>query len=242
MDYSNATGVRVMTPIAAELGCHYQPFAQMVLLGGVQAKVVWRDGKDAPVGQLQHGAGGICYGLAVAWLETAQRKGGDFITQVADLESSPMFYRAYVAHRHQQTYGRISTSGIWYDDGAHGNDWSAADPFFGTAAMTQNSRLVDAGKERSFGLSQGGMEAFCAWLGASVNKRYFMLSIPGHAMAAIGSRSGRYSVFDPNCGIVSSLSPRTLATCLHRYFSHARIKPRYHGTSADWLTAKKFKA
>lgn len=241
MDYSNSTGVKIMTPIASEAGCHYQPFSQMVLLDGVQKKEVQLDGKPERVGPLEHGAGGLCYGLAVAWLETAQRKGGDFIAQVADLKSSATFYRAYMAYRHQDLYGRISTSGTWQDGAVHRSDWSAADKFFGAAAMTQNSRLVDAGKARSFGLSRSDMEALCVWLGASIDKRYFMLSVPRHAMAAIGSRSGRYSVFDPNCGIVSSLSPRTLAGCLHRYFSDTTIKTLYLGGDANWLTATKFK-
>lgn len=241
MDYSNSTGVRIMTPIASQAGCHYQPFSQKVLLEGVQEKVVQLGGAPVKVGRLQDGADGVCYGLAVAWLETMQRKGGDFIAQVADLESSSLFYRAYVAFRHQDIYAAISTSGTWQDGDVHRGDRSGADQFFGIAAMTQNSRLVDAGKARSFGLSRGGMDAFCAWLGASFDKRYFMLSVPRHAMAAIGSRSGRYSVFDPNCGIVSALSPRTLAGCLHRYFSDPTIKSLYRGADEDWLTATKFK-
>jgi len=234
MDYSSSTGVKIMTPIARDTGCKYQPFAQTVLLNGVQAKL------GAP---LVEGARGVCHGLAVAWLETMEKSGGDFVGQVAEFERSPMFYRAYMAYRHQETFGSISTSGTWRGTDMASRDWSAKDRFFGGAAITQNSGLVDVGKSKSFGLSQRGMEAFCAWLSAAFGKRYFMVSVPNHAMAAVGSRTGVYSFFDPNCGIVSSSSARDLATCLYRYFSNATIKTAYKdGGAADWLTATKYKA
>ncbi|RNF29280.1 hypothetical protein NM04_18735 [Massilia aurea] len=231
MDYSNSTGVRIMTPIARDARCDYQPFAQMALLDRVQA------GRGA----LADGAGGVCYGLAVAWLETMAKKDGDFLDQVADLEHSSTFYRAYTAHRHQEVFGAISTSGKWFDGDPYAHDTAHRDQFFGRAALTQGY-LVDAGKSRSFGLSLAGMKAFCAWISAAFDKRFFMVSVPGHAMAAIGSRAGKNSFFDPNCGVVSSSSSSALAACLYDYFSNATIKTRYRGDAMDWLTAEKYKA
>lgn len=234
MDYSTSSVVKIMTAIAADTGCQYQPFSQAILLNGVTDKVG---------GPLIEGSNGACHGLAVAWLETMQKMDGDFVARIGDLEGSPLFYRAYMAHRHQETYGLISTSGAWRSDDLHKRDWHARDRFFGTAAVTQNSGLVDAGKSRSFGLSQAGMEAFCAWLCAAFDRRYFMLSVPNHAMAASGSRLGACSFFDPNCGIVSASSTRLLATCLYRYFSTQKIKIAYKDRGAtDWLTATKYKA
>lgn len=87
------------------------------------------------------------------------------------------------------------------------------------------------------------MRALCAWLGAAFGRRYSMASVQNHAMAAVGARPGKYSFFDPNCGIVSSSSARALATCLYRYFSNETIKTAYKDRgAANWLTATKYKA
>lgn len=234
MDYTKSSIVTIMTKLAADTGCQYQPFSQAILLNGVTDKIG---------GPLIEGSGGICHGLAVAWLETMQKKGGDFVAQVGDLEGSPMFYRSYMSYRHQETFGLISTSGTWRDDDLQQRDYRAKDRFFGAPAITQNSGLIEAGKSRSFGLSQAGMEALCAWLCAAFDQRYFMISVPNHAMAATGSRLGICSFFDPNCGIVSANSTRALATCLYRYFSTGKIKVAYkdHGDT-EWLTATKYRA
>lgn len=235
MDYSKNTGVKIMTPIARAAGCAYQPFAQMKLLASVQTQTERHF-------SLEHGANGVCYGLSVAWIEATMRNNANFLDQVADIKDSSMFYRAYMAHRHQQGYRGLSTSGIWSPHATHKVDDKSHHEFFGDAALVQGTGLRHTEKSRSFALTHAGMAALCTWICAASEKRYFMVSVPKHAMAAIGSRTGKISFFDPNCGIVSSWSARALAKCLFGYFNHPTIKTEYKDVGdSDWLSAEKFK-
>lgn len=231
MDYSNSTGAKIMAPIAQKHGCTFQPFSQMVLLKAAEGKTG---------GPLVDGANGICHGLAVAWLESMKRGDGEFIGEVSDLQNSALFYRAYMAYRHQETYGMISTSGS-FQQGAQ-RDYAKRGEFFGKKAIEQTKALKDTGKEKEFGANSGGMRSFVEWLMAATGKRYFLLHVPKHAMAAVGSKFGTCHFFDPNCGIVSSSSSKALAGCLTEFFSNDKIKTVYQNNGApDWMTVEKFK-
>jgi hypothetical protein len=59
---------------------------------------------------------------------------------------------------------------------------------------------------------------FCKYIGS--NKYYYMLSIPGHAMAAIGESTFRIRFFDPNGGEVSCKTERTMHKFLRSYFAY----------------------
>lgn len=231
MAYSNSTGAKIMAPIAQKHGCNFQPFSQMVLLKAAEGKVG---------GPLVEGANGICHGLAIAWLESMKRGDGDFIGEVSDLENSPLFYRAYMAYRHQATYGMMSTSGS-FQPGVK-PDYDKRAGFFGSKAVEQTKLLKDTGKEKEFGGNSGGMRSFVEWLMAATGKRYFLLHVPRHAMAAVGSKFGTCHFFDPNCGVVSSSSSKALAACLTEFFSDDKIKTVYRNTGgSDWLRVEKYK-
>ena len=65
-------------------------------------------------------------------------------------------------------------------------------------------------------------------------------------MAACGSRTGQLEFFDPNAGVVGSLSKQALVACLTSYFATPELKAsdvykdRTRGTVL--LYAKKYKS
>jgi hypothetical protein len=250
--YTESRFVKLMSSIAAETGCEFFPFSQVLLLDSVNATLG---------GKFGEGAGGICYGLCVAWLETLE-KGEDFLQNIKDSEN-PLLYRAYVAHRHQSNYADdqyegtdIKTSLPIFKEvqsGIHStglnqfgrNDAKkvakAKEKFFGATAITQNRVLMDAVKTRKYGKARAEMLSLFAWMGASNSRRYFMISSDGHQMAAVGSRFGAYSFFDPNCGIVTSSNKDKIALCLARYFENPIVSVPYKAKAINWLTVEKYK-
>lgn len=228
MDYSNCTGVKLMKPIAEKQGCGYVPFGQSKLIQEVETTVCTALGE---------GHNGICYGLAVAWLEALHKSSDSsaFVKDVSDLENSATFYRSYCAYRHQETY-KFLNSGVM-----SGENYGAKDKFFGVGAIQQNGILKDTNKSKTFAATSGGMDELAAWLCASLSKRYFMLSVKGHAMAAIGSKAGQCSFFDPNAGIIYSMSKSKIAKSMFSFFSLQKIRDLYRFQGEYWLTARKFK-
>jgi len=228
MDYSNCTGVKLMKPIAEKQGCSYVPFGQMKLIHEVETKVKTTLGE---------GHTGVCYGLAVAWLEALHNSSDSstFVKDVSDLENSATFYRSYCAYRHQETYKSLN-SGV-----LSGENYGAKDKFFGVGAIQQNGILKDTNKSKEFAATSGGMDELAAWLCASLSERYFMLHIKGHTMAAIGSKAGQCSFFDPNAGIIYSMNKSKIAKSMLSFFSSQQIKNVYRFQGSDWLTAIKFK-
>jgi hypothetical protein len=268
MDYSESICVKAMTRSLLHADCEFQPFSQAMLMD-----------KVASGNALGEGGKGICHGLAVTWLESMVKDGGDFLGQVADLKGSPLFYRAYISFRRQEGYRTIS--GKWEGPTTQPEEadvprlvkaakgpaiprevWDKeTNKYFGNYAtgyiewaknsqgadirsgarekLVADKTLVKTGKKKSFGLSLAQMESLCFWLGAASGNRYFLVSIPGHSMAAV-SANGKYRFFDPNCGIVSSRSMRSLAKGLYLYFSSPEIKVPYKTDKAEWLTAEKF--
>jgi hypothetical protein len=69
-----------------------------------------------------------------------------------------------------------------------------------------------------------GYAAFTAFIGRS--DHYSMVSIPGHAMAAVGKTFG-VKFFDPNFGEVSCKTERTMGQFCERFFSGDSVKKFY---------------
>lgn len=227
MDYSNSGAVKLMEPIAKRVGPTHVPFNQMQLISSVETMTG---------GDLAEGHRGICYGLSVAWLEAMHQNSNSsaFVDEVSDVNKSGLFYRSYMAYRHQDTYKHLNSGTMT------GKNFSAKDKFFDIGAIEQNNILKATGNSRSFGGSHGELKNLTQFLCSNGSKRYFMLHIPGHAMAGVGSKRGHCSFFDPNFGIVYSMFADRVARCFFDFVSNAKVKAVYSPAPANWLTATEF--
>jgi hypothetical protein len=205
--------INAMTGAAAASRCTYTPFSQVQLLDLIGAAM-------SPIAA-DAGGSGICFGLAVAWLEQKIKgEQANFVAHTNAFQTSPIASRSHLFWRNQ-------------------ND----DMWKKLAGLSAAKDEEGSEKTRLFDMSEGAAE-FTNWLAAARGTRYFMVGVPGHAMAAYGSRTGTVAFFDPNAGIVSSMSSSRLAACLSAYFAVEKIKNAYKRSPQNRvvLDAKKFKA
>lgn len=67
---------------------------------------------------------------------------------------------------------------------------------------------------------------------------YYMISVPGHALAAVATGAG-YHFFDPNCGIARGDSGSKMRKFLTSYFRHEYVKRWYgHGHSIPYEVSR----
>ena len=205
------TGPEIMKAAADASGCSHQPYSQMVSLQG------------AGVGADMAGGRGICFGLAVTWLEAQMAgTGGDFANSAGDWQGSNVFARSHLMWTNQLSSMWTKLAGL---KAATEKDGSSKFKFFDAGDESEIKRLAD-------------------WLGGASGSRYFMLSITHkHAMAACGSQTGKLKFFDPNSGTMSSRFASKLAKGMLAYFSDPTIKNAYkNNTNRVVLDVDKFKA
>lgn len=210
------TVVQMMTEAAEQNNCSYKAFSQMVPVTAAGL---------AP----DDGGGGICYGLAVVWLEEklkANMKSGTLGNKTsatflanANNHGSQVFARSHLFFKNQ-------LSGDWQEQ----TGLSPAKDEGGTAKRKVFNAAYDLGE-------------FCDWLCAALGDRYFLIHVRGHTMAAVGSSLGRIQFFDPNGGIVSTRFKSRMVGCLTTYFANDRIKESYRtvGTNRLDLAVEKFR-
>lgn len=229
MDYSNSVCVNRIKPIAKAASCTYVPFNQMALIGQVE--------QFTGGGIFSEGHKGICHGLAVAWLE-AQHQGlssKKFVDDVSNFKASGTFYRSYMAYRHQMTYLSMGVKG---GESRTGSKQSYVDgrAFFGDGAIVQNGILrPQAVPNKTWAMNKAKMLDLTTELCSSTSKKYFLLSVPGHAMAAVGSKLGHCNFFDPNAGMVYSMRKDRVATAMFNWFSHPTMSKEYKCSTTEWL-------
>lgn len=147
------------------------------------------------------GGGGICYGLAVTWLESKLKgTSSAFLHNANQVMSSPIFARSNLIWTNQ------NNKKMW-------QDLTGLRP-----AMDEDGTA----KEKMFDIDE--MSQFTSWLSSSVSSRYFLVHVPGHTMGACGSKMGKVEFFDPNGGIASSMHASRLAACLTKYFKADEVK------------------
>jgi hypothetical protein len=205
--------INAMTAAAAASGCTYTPFSQGRLLERIGDAL-------APIAD-DDGGNGICFGLAVAWLEQKIKgEQANFVAHTNAFQNSPIASRSHLFWRNQNDDMWKTLAGLSAAKDDEGSD-----------------------KTRNFTMDEDAA-AFTSWLAAARRTRYFMVGVPKHAMAAYGSKMGTVAFFDPNAGIVSSMSSSRLAACLSAYFAVDKIKNAYKRSPQNRviLDVKKFKA
>ena len=205
------TGPEIMKAAAVASGCSHQPYSQMDSLQ--------RAGVDADM----QGGKGICFGLAVTWLESQMAgTGGDFARKAGDWQGSAVFARSHLMWINQNSEMWSKLAGL---KAATDKDGDSKFAYF------------DAGDEAD-------MKKLADWIGNANGSRYFMLSITHkHAMAACGSRTGELKFFDPNSGTMSTRFAGKLAKGMLAYFSDPKIKNAYKNrTNRVELDVTKYKA
>ena len=188
------------------------------------------------------GGNGICYGLAVTWLEEVKRNNLKQTPRFLAAISVPdgvAFTRAHAIFGMQQespTWQKmtgLTPAAVKKDD----SRWTGDDPSPGKTDMTANRPYEDksAGegkggpKRQEYYLSQEDMKKFTTWLAAAWGTRYFLVHVKGHAMAACGSRRGELAFFDPNGGVVISNAGDNLAKCIRQYLKQMEQNRLYCG-------------
>jgi hypothetical protein len=184
--------MEILKAAATASGCGYERFSQRAVLNGA----------GVPAGA--EGANGICFGLAVVWLESKLKRQQDVLLDAYFPRSSGVFSRAHLLWAGQD-------SAMWKS----------------MTGLTEATQSDGSAKSKDFDCGADELPAFCNWLASSRSERYFVVKTPTHAMAACGSRDGPLEFFEPNGGLVSSRTAGNLSACLASYFSDALIKDKY---------------
>jgi hypothetical protein len=202
-----------MSAAATANSCSYSSYSQVqeiAKMNNIQAGLI----------PAAAGGGGICYGLAVAWLERKLKGGSDkFLSDARDWKSD-VFPRSHLFWANQQNDMWKTLTGL-------------------SAAQNENG----GDKKKNFECPDETSD-FVEWIGGSLKTRYFLVHTPGHCMAACGSKTGKLEFFDPNAGIVSSMIASRLVGCLNQYFGAAPMRTAYQTSPFNRVILKveKFKA
>ena len=170
--------------------------------------------RSTGVGATDEGGKGICFGLSVTWLE-AQKDGkaASFAANANNARGNNTFARSHLMWKNQM-------SDMWKS----------------LAGLTPAKDSDGFEKRATFrSTDEDDLKKFTAWLGKAMGKRYFMVGVPGHAMAAFGSSCGTLKFYDPNCGVMSSRSAATLAKGLNAFFSDDTIKRSYKSKFGNFV-------
>ena len=203
---------------ARTANCNYRPFNQMELLQSIGYNIDYSP------------PGGLCYGLSTRWLyRKSKNTGTTFLDDVRVWDRRPDFQASAALQQVQLQH--LDDKEMLY-----------------SAINLQLARDSSGNeKEETFNLPQHDGQAaaikFAEWIAKSATRRYFLVSVPRHRMAAVGSRFGKLEFFDPNGGIVTTRSTSHMAQFLHAYFNREDVKRAYrsiHGFVQ--LTVTKLKA
>ncbi len=182
-----------MSRAARRNGCSFIPFDQGRLIDKAPAYIPPPGGGD-----------GICYGLAVAWLEASLKNTSfNFTANARNYMGSNVFARAHLFWCNQRN------SQMWKD-------------------LTGLSYLDDK--------VVYDMRALTRFVGGALRKRYCLIKLPGHSMAAWGSIPSGVTFFDSNSGIVYSANKESIAQCLHEYFYAPTLQTLYNQLPQDKVT------
>lgn len=190
--------IEIMKAAAQASGCDYSPYNQMapIAAGALPAN---------------DGGGGICFGLAVTWLEMKLKEA------LTDRESRSRKEWVQRANSHQTSV--FAESHLYWRE-QNGDLWKERT---GLRPATK----ADGSGQVTFDMADGGCLPFCKHIGSTLKQGYYLVEIPGHAMAACGNKLGRVQFFDPNAGIVGTFFASKLEKCLSAYFADAFIKTNY---------------
>lgn len=205
----NRPVVDIMRAYATANGCTAEAFSQVAVIGTTTMK-----GND-------WGINGICYGLAVAWLEAIKNgKEGGFLDDTRTWTTSNAFARSHLIWRNQRS------TGTWQK----------------LVGLTPAVDSDGAEKSKTFPLTDQGMLEFAHWLSGSGGTRYFLVHVAGHSMAAAGSALGKLKFFDPNGGVVSATWSSSMAAFLKAYFNNEKIYGAYFPCKGQYrIEVEKFK-
>jgi len=162
----------------------------------------------------QPGAGGICYGLAVTWLETKM--------QIDSTDSyTNYFNRPWVTDNQVENRNGcliFQRSLLFF-----GQQNAAAAQWQAQTGLMPALDGDGSHKQRTFQYPNQ-LSDFVTWLGKARGTRYFLAHMnpargPGHTMAAHGSKTGKMEFFDPNAGIVGTRLHSRLRGCLQDFLS-----------------------
>ena len=207
--------VDILENCATGAGCTFYKFSQVALIHDLDA------GADDP------GRDGICYGLAVTWLERhAKGKGDSFFNEVKAWQASSLLDRSRLIYANQKNHN------IWQSM----TGLQAATAKDGTTK--KHEYVIGGGADESTALAN--------WFAAAMGTRYFLLHVKKHSMAAMGSKTGKLHFFDPNSGVATSSNSSQMAAFLLAYFTDEKVNGAYKGMSnlrpnAMLIEAEKFK-
>lgn len=202
--------IPAMTAAAQANNCAYTVFSQSILVESVaQANGGYFDGRA-----------GVCFGLAITWLESRMRgeDDEDYVLNTFTFMESNHYARSHLMWKNQR-------SDMW-------EKLASLKPAGGvkTFILSQEAHTEEVGK-------------LVRWIRNSSGERFFLLSTHNHALAAYKSPNGRLEFFDPNAGIVSSGDVDQLITCLDTYLDTQRIRESYGVVNVNRITfeVQKFK-
>jgi Yersinia/Haemophilus virulence surface antigen len=167
--------------------------------------------------QGQPGAGGVCYGLAVTWLETKLRI--DSTDSYTDYFNRPWITDSQVGNRNGGLMFQRSLL-FFGQQNADAVHWQ-------TETGLMPARDGDGSHKQKTFEYPNQLSDFVTWLGKAKGTRYFLVHMnpprgtdqTGHTMAAYGSKTGKMEFFDPNAGIVGTRLHGRLLGCLNDFLS-----------------------
>ncbi len=172
------------------------------------------------LGNGRWGENGICYGLAVAWLDAVVAGEQDgFLDNVQGPESS-LINRAHLLYQLQA-------------------ETAETDGWLRLTRLVPAKDGNDEHKTKKVAFDQ--LHALANWLKSAARTRYFLLNVQNHAMAAVGSATNSW-FFDPNGGVVQTRFASKLGAFFAHYFGNEKIRNAYKNNGHDhFILAEKYK-
>lgn len=201
-------GIDALKAAARTSGCDVEEaFAQMAHVMRTWANPTYGANQDT----------GICSGLAGVWLDLLQKgEANTFRARVTGADPAKDLRNQAAQWWRNQTERPWLDSGDLEDSGkSHTYELTIRQPRAKTAA----DRYV---------IANDTITEMVNWLNATTGKRrFFLIHVPGHSMAAAKNRKGRIRFYDPNGGVVGSWLSGRIASFLRLYLTTPKIFDAY---------------